>query len=513
MKKFLALSLVAAVALVSGLFAPTSAEAVPAFARQTGTACFACHYQVIPQLNGFGRSFKLGGMSQTSQETIKDEGMDITPNINAAVMIGTHAVLGQSTGSKSFGLPSLATVSGVLTAGGSPLTAGQVTAITGLPGFTSLNQTATSLPLTSFQTLLGALTPAQAALIKPVLANLTSNINGNNIGNVQIGDDASLFVGGRVGNDMGALVEISSDPGVGNIFANTKFVFSHDFGGIQAGASLYRTAGGGPMYSMDLWNTGSNQNNFGWDGGKDVFLNLQAPGNSNAEGLSLFAGSGLWFVNAGLYAPVTDNLNQVGGAGANVGLNLSQYFRVAITPTVGGMDLMVGVQGTSGTTIVDQGGLNLSIDTQSFAVDAQAQFELAGQPAQITAAFTSLPGITKNNTNTVNALTLLDAVNGSKLVTAYGGSIYNPGTNNESGFQATGSWNINKMIGVKLAYASITNVSGGSFNLSAVGVGVYASIAQNVRLLAEDFMYSGDTGLTKLAHDSSTATIGFKYYF
>ncbi|HYA46040.1 MAG TPA: cytochrome C [Burkholderiales bacterium] len=52
--------IVAALALSAGaiLLAPTSAQAVPSFARQTGMACEACH-TVFPELTPFGRRFKL----------------------------------------------------------------------------------------------------------------------------------------------------------------------------------------------------------------------------------------------------------------------------------------------------------------------------------------------------------------------------------------------------------------------------------------------------------------------
>ena len=37
-----------------------NAVMIPAFSRQTGLACSACHYQ-FPQLTPFGRQFKLNG--------------------------------------------------------------------------------------------------------------------------------------------------------------------------------------------------------------------------------------------------------------------------------------------------------------------------------------------------------------------------------------------------------------------------------------------------------------------
>ena len=49
-------------ALAAVGFAATPAHAVPAFARQTGQDCIACHVGGFgPQLTPFGRAFKLGG--------------------------------------------------------------------------------------------------------------------------------------------------------------------------------------------------------------------------------------------------------------------------------------------------------------------------------------------------------------------------------------------------------------------------------------------------------------------
>ena len=54
--------------LLLGAFASSlllsQAEAVPSFARQTGMACAACH-TVFPELNSFGRTFKLNGYTMT----------------------------------------------------------------------------------------------------------------------------------------------------------------------------------------------------------------------------------------------------------------------------------------------------------------------------------------------------------------------------------------------------------------------------------------------------------------
>ncbi|HEU0189507.1 MAG TPA: hypothetical protein VFQ97_05865, partial [Gallionella sp.] len=53
--------------LAATAFAP-EASAIPAFARQTGMACSACHFQHFPLLNSFGRAFKAGGFTMIGSE-------------------------------------------------------------------------------------------------------------------------------------------------------------------------------------------------------------------------------------------------------------------------------------------------------------------------------------------------------------------------------------------------------------------------------------------------------------
>ncbi|MDQ7003159.1 MAG: hypothetical protein Q9N02_10830, partial [Ghiorsea sp.] len=77
---------VAAVASVS--VAPTTSEAIPAFARQTGSACLSCHFQSFPTLNAYGRSFKMGGLTDVGdQALIEDEGLSIPAMVNWTVMV------------------------------------------------------------------------------------------------------------------------------------------------------------------------------------------------------------------------------------------------------------------------------------------------------------------------------------------------------------------------------------------------------------------------------------------
>ncbi len=61
--------LLALLLLVSFALAPLTCRAVPSFARQTGLACIACHTE-FPELNAFGRQFKLTGFTLALQSLL-----------------------------------------------------------------------------------------------------------------------------------------------------------------------------------------------------------------------------------------------------------------------------------------------------------------------------------------------------------------------------------------------------------------------------------------------------------
>jgi len=63
---------VSLVAMLIGVVWSSSASAVPSYARQTGMTCAACHTQ-FPELTPFGRSFKLGGYTLTTQPTVEEK--------------------------------------------------------------------------------------------------------------------------------------------------------------------------------------------------------------------------------------------------------------------------------------------------------------------------------------------------------------------------------------------------------------------------------------------------------
>ena len=104
--------------LVATAFAP-EASALPVFARQTGMACSACHFQHFPLLNGFGRAFKAAGFTMMgAQGKIEGDRLSIPDTLNMAVltsmgyeksnMLADATGVSKNTGNGVFFLPGVA---------------------------------------------------------------------------------------------------------------------------------------------------------------------------------------------------------------------------------------------------------------------------------------------------------------------------------------------------------------------------------------------------------------------
>jgi len=87
-KAFISAAAFAVVAVSSIAIAPTTSEAIPAFARQTGAACLSCHFQTFPALNAFGRAFKIGAFTDVGdQALIEDDNMSLPAVLNLGMVL------------------------------------------------------------------------------------------------------------------------------------------------------------------------------------------------------------------------------------------------------------------------------------------------------------------------------------------------------------------------------------------------------------------------------------------
>lgn len=75
-------------ALMSLVLLAPQAQAIPAFARQTGMPCSGCHYQHFPVLNAFGRAFKEGGFTMIgSEEKLEAQDLSLPVTLNGALEV------------------------------------------------------------------------------------------------------------------------------------------------------------------------------------------------------------------------------------------------------------------------------------------------------------------------------------------------------------------------------------------------------------------------------------------
>ena len=73
--------------IMAGMTSMAEVSALPLFARQTGMACSACHFQHFPILTGFGRAFKSAGYTMiASQGKVEGEGLSIPSSLNMSAL-------------------------------------------------------------------------------------------------------------------------------------------------------------------------------------------------------------------------------------------------------------------------------------------------------------------------------------------------------------------------------------------------------------------------------------------
>jgi hypothetical protein len=315
-------------------FAP-EASAVPVFARQTGMACSACHFQHFPLLNGFGRAFKEGGFTMMGAEPkVEGDNLSIPAYLNVAVLTSM--------------------------------------------GYTKTNQIADSSGVTK---------------------NYGNGVWGVPGVNGAGGDsEASLFVGGHVSDFAGFLSEITLG-GAGAAYDSGKLPMLYDMGTAKIGVVPFATNGQGASYTMEVANTGANaiHSITNTVGPNNEFINAvsaqQYIGTATAAtGLGFVANSDMGLINITKY-------QQTGIASSQYASMGSTYARVLGTFDLGGWDTLVGAQkwsgasmfttgqtAQSGTTASNAAGTEMQA-TKAWAIDGQMQGTLGGMPVGFYASY------------------------------------------------------------------------------------------------------------------------------
>ncbi len=304
--------------LAATAFAP-EASALPAFARQTGMACNACHQQHFPVLNGFGRAFKAAGYTMMgAQEKVEAEHLSIPATLNAAILL-KYRYQQQNNGAKTINDG-----------------AGQGT--------------------------------------------------GN--GQWQIGDEFSLFFGGRVAENIGFIMEnnVANVGGLGNIVAGLRLPVTFDMGGAKLSVTPFTTDALGISYGYELSSAGVMRANRWAEQRRDTSAIQFALSDGNgtgytgaASGFAFVAQNDMGYINYTRWSP-NFAMGANGGAAPSFDMK-SNYLRIAATPTVGDWAFVGGIGMMSGTSEV---GVTSGL-AGTLGVANSANFATKGQFADVQA--------------------------------------------------------------------------------------------------------------------------------
>ncbi|BCK86407.1 hypothetical protein MIZ01_0163 [Sideroxyarcus emersonii] len=327
--------------MAAAAFAP-EASALPVFARQTGMACSACHFQHFPLLNSFGRAFKSAGFTMMgAQAKVEGDRLSIPAELNMAMLTSLGYVKDNSTpvaapttghnaGNGAFYLPGVAGEASLFVGGRISDFAGFLSEITLAPG----------AAIDSAKT---AILPEVADGIRAGLVPFATNGQGASYGfeYLNTGANAIHSITNTVGNPLGAA------PG-GNEFINA--VSAQQYIGTATAA----------------------------------------------DGIALVANSDHGFINLTKF-----NMTGIAtGQGASLG---STYARLAAVFDVAGWDSAIGVQSWSGSSLNNTGaaadpitgvvtaGTSIMQSSKATAIDGQMQGDLGGMPTGFYFSYATAP--------------------------------------------------------------------------------------------------------------------------
>ncbi|HKJ83956.1 MAG TPA: hypothetical protein VJ961_08070 [Mariprofundaceae bacterium] len=347
-KTLLSASAFALVAVSSMALAPTKAEAIPAFARQTGAACLSCHFQQFPALNAYGRMFKEGSFTDVGDEAlVEGENLSIPAVLNATFVVRAQAVH---------------------TSNGT------------LPANTTAATSSTAYTIPADQNL------------------LIAGRAGSNTGVfVEFGPGPAAVSGTTATAGGGA----NGQGGINNIQVMNSF----DLGGFKAGISYANTSFGADailaVNSVYGQHSGV-MNNFG-----DVSAVNNSGLTNQWSNIGAWVGNDMGFIQVGLIAP-----GSVVGGGNNIGLKMAKLVKVAGTFDLGGFDTIIGAGTVAGKIGKTSGTVTQAANADMQWVYGQMQGDLGDMSLGVYADWAHAKGKAGGNVMGANDMgTALAATN------------------------------------------------------------------------------------------------------
>ena len=330
----------------------SAVSALPLFARQTGMACSACHFQHFPMLNGFGRAFQSAGytMMGVTQGKVEGEGLSIPNTLNMAVLAAA--------------------------------------------GYEKTNQAASLSPQK---------TTGDGVFYVPGTGGELSAFFGGRISE-NAGFLSEIGTGGAV---SGTVVSGSHSSAKLPLLYPLTVPKLNLPDGTLAGVVPFSTDDHGASYGFELLNTGANVAQQmspvpGLNGEHNAALSAQQYIGTRgaATGVALVANNSNGFINLTKY-------DQSGIAGGTLAALNSTYLRVAGMFDLAGWDAGAGIQIWGGSSAEHSTGTYLYADTRARAVDGQMQGKIGDTPVGFYVSYATAPAGT-NSYNMDPAATLIN---------------------------------------------------------------------------------------------------------
>ena len=234
-------------------------------------------------------------------------------------------------------------------------------------------------------------------------ATLTPNSTGD--GQLQFGDELSLFLGGRVAENIGFIFEgntVSTD----SLMSSFKLPISFGTSATKLSFVPFTTNALGVQYGYELSSGGVLRANRWAEHRREtsaVQYNAdQGVDGGAATGFALVLQNDLGFINLTKWAP---SFAMGGNGGTNKSYDMSSsYLRIAATPTVGDWALVAGGGAMRGSSLTTDPTIPaptppaaVLIDTRQTFLDLQAHGMVGGQDLGVYAQYASAPATANGN--------------------------------------------------------------------------------------------------------------------
>lgn len=315
----------------------------------------------------------------------------------------------------------------------------------------------------------------------------------------QMGDEASLFFGGRIAETEHFTIGFLNENNMvtGGI-AGLRLPITVDLGAAKAVVVPFTTDALGVAYGFELSSGGVMRANRWAENRRAtsaIQYNADRGGDGGAAaGTAFVLQNDMGFIN---FTKFSSSFAPGANGGAVPSTNYGQtYIRAAATPSIAGMDIVAGVGSESGYSYANLAGTQ--VETKQTFVDVQVHTSIAGMEAGLYAQHANAPACT-NAINVAAVAASANVVTGAITpeVLAVNGCAHNTGTLARTAFSIGGEVSvIPHALSVGAAYRDaktgrLNAATGTSHTDKAITLTAVYDLTQNVALHANYTSYSG----------------------